>query len=63
MHDNVNTQSKPVIDGNLLRKTNLILGNEQLKYDTQNSSTFTNKVNPGYKLMKYNDNNIQLGKD
>jgi hypothetical protein len=61
--DNYHQEPKVPIDGNLLRKTNMILGNANPNYVTQHADTYTKKSNSGTQILSKPQTNVDLGKD
>lgn len=56
-------EQKEKIDGNLLRKTNMILGDQQPKYVSQSAEVHNLKPTAQAKPVKRAEGNVDLGKD
>lgn len=54
---------KVPIDANALRKTNMVLGNQNPHYQTQSSATYVNRSSSAARPIKASDGGISLGNE
>jgi recombination DNA repair RAD52 pathway protein len=61
--DNHQPEQKDKIDGNLLRKTNMVLGSQIPQYITQSAEVYNRKPHVATIPVKRPEGNIDLGSD